>query len=72
MERLRASVEKINFINDIKKTASFGVVQLGEDCPDKEIFFGKADIGLYYAKAAGRNSIGFLETCESIPEIFKK
>lgn len=54
-ENLRVAVEKFNFHNNIKITASFGIYECKESNPTKCI--SKADKALYKAKNSNRNCV---------------
>ena len=56
--RLRESVEKMKFINDLHITASFGVASWN-DYSDQDSLLKEVDSRLYKAKEAGRNKVCF-------------
>lgn len=59
-ERLRKLIENYKFSYELKKTASFGVCELCNDCNTPNLFIGKADLALYEAKKT-RNSICYID-----------
>ena len=62
-ERLRVAIANITIINDkqeIRVTASFGVVTCKDDDKGLESLLTKADDALYVAKKKGRNQV---KTC---------
>ena len=55
-EKLRKAIEKSEFANDLKITASFGVAEMKVTESTRE-FIDRADRALYKAKSNGRNQV---------------
>ena len=63
-ENLRKIIEKHNFYNNIKITASFGINECKDENPTKCV--SKADKALYEAKNSNRNCVKIFNTQEKV------
>ena len=59
--RIRLTIEKNTFENDINRTASFGVATLKEGYKDAKMFLSNVDKSLYAAKTNGKNCVYYFD-----------